>query len=694
MAGVIFPLAVVAQVSYITPQPQEMTAGFVYDSPEEGYDLVSGVVGDKNVKKYKKLVPEQAEGYYLNIDANGNVVVVGRDEQGLFYGKQTLAQIRRDGKLQECTIRDWPDVRWRGVVEGFYGQPWSHANRLRQLEFYGQHKMNVYIYGPKDDPYHRDHWRLPYPEREANQMKQLLRKANENHVRFYWAIHPGVDIRWDKADRDKLFDKLEFMYNLGVRSFAVFFDDIWGEGAKAGKQAELLNDIDDNFVKVKKDVTPLVLCPTEYNRAWANDAGGYLRTLGTKLNKSVEVMWTGNSVVHCIDKESMEWINERLERKAYIWWNFPVNDFVRDHILLGPAYGNGLDIADDVSGFVSNPMQYAESSKIALYNISEYTWNMQKYDYESSWNRALEDLMPRTHEALRVFARYNEDLGPNGHGFRREESRHLGGVARPAAQGNVAAQREIKDACVQLEDACTQLLNSKDNPWLIEELRPWILQAQNVAQYGQMICEAAIDTHNMQELYPKIREMSRKMYQLEGDRNVLHTYQTGIKTASGVLLPTLNQMMRTAVMEYNADTGEKLNPMIEFVPFEVKSDVPQLAKLPINKREQQLTVTPSNEVVSWQENGVFNVNVLDTPVKLAGMDFDLGVAGMAKNFKLEIQDTDGVWKEVSLCHYNEGETTIHTGDEINGMTMKALRVTNVSGRKLDVYFRSFRIALK
>ncbi len=113
----------------------------------------------------------------------------------------------------------------------------------------------------------------------------------------------------------------------------------------------------------------------------------------------------------------MDWINSRIKRKGYIWLNFPVNDFVRDHILLGPTYGNGLDIAGDVSGFVSNPMQYAESSKIALYSIADYTWNMKHYDWASSWDRALVDLLPNETAALRVFASYNEDLGPNGHGF-------------------------------------------------------------------------------------------------------------------------------------------------------------------------------------------------------------------------------------------------------------------------------------
>ena len=41
------------------------------------------------------------------------------------------------------------------------------------------------------------------------------------------------------------------MYHLGVRSFAVFFDDISGEGTNPVKQAELLNYIDEQFCKSK-----------------------------------------------------------------------------------------------------------------------------------------------------------------------------------------------------------------------------------------------------------------------------------------------------------------------------------------------------------------------------------------------------------------------------------------------------------
>ena len=450
MAG----LGATAQVSLVNPVPQEVTtsealfeapaqwkinadkkrmSGYVYDalltaSPEVAnkadFKITIGVRGDGKVSKYKKNIPAKAEGYFMKV-TDKEVVIAGNDEKGLFYGIQTLLGMMGEGKLEACTITDWPDVPFRGTVEGFYGTPWSHEARKSQLEFYGRNKMNVYIYGPKDDPWHRDKWREPYPEVEANRIAELVEVAKKNGVNFYWAIHPGVDIKWNDEDRDKLIAKFEVMYQLGVRSFAVFFDDIWGEGTKADKQAALLNYVDDNFVKAKKDVAPLILCPTEYNKSWANEEKGYLRTLGKELNEGIEVMWTGNSVVACIDKPTMEWINERIQRKGYIWLNFPVNDFVRDHILLGPAYGNGLDIAGDVSGFVSNPMEYAETSKISLYGIADYCWNMEAYDYKSNWEKSIKDILPSNHKALRTFALYNKDLGPNGHGFRREEGDEL-----------------------------------------------------------------------------------------------------------------------------------------------------------------------------------------------------------------------------------------------------------------------------
>ena len=126
------------------------------------------------------------------------MVIAGADERGTYYGVQTLAQLAASGSLPVVEITDYPDIPYRGVVEGFYGTPWSFEDRMSQLDFYGRNKMNVYLYGPKDDPYHSTpDWRKPYPPREADQLKQLVAKAKENNVIFYRAIHPGLVFRWN-----------------------------------------------------------------------------------------------------------------------------------------------------------------------------------------------------------------------------------------------------------------------------------------------------------------------------------------------------------------------------------------------------------------------------------------------------------------------------------------------------------------
>jgi hyaluronoglucosaminidase len=714
-----------AQVSLVNPVPQEVStnnvifdapaqwsisadkknlSGYIYDalataSPEvaqkASFKVTIGVRGDKQVSKYKKLIPAKSEGYYLKV-TDKEIVIAGNDKNGLFYGVQTLLGMMREGKLEACTITDWPDVPFRGTVEGFYGTPWSHEARKSQLEFYGRNKMNVYIYGPKDDPWHRDKWREPYPEVEANRIAELVEVAKKNGVNFYWAIHPGVDIKWNDEDRDFLMAKLEIMYQLGVRSFAVFFDDIWGEGAKADKQAALLNYIDDNFVQVKKDVAPLILCPTEYNKGWANEQGGYLRTLGSTLNKGIEVMWTGNSVVACIDKPTMEWINERIERKGYIWLNFPVNDFVRDHILMGPAYGNGLDIATDVSGFVSNPMEYAETSKISLYGIADYCWNMEAYDYQSNWEKSLKDILPSNHEALRIFALYNKDLGPNGHGFRREEGEELKEMAEKALAGDFYSVGMLNSACYELGLACDILLNDNSNPQLLHELRPWIIQGKNLAAYGGAVClmrmlsDASQTSSNFvtfENLYQQARSLQKQMFDLENNKAMRHPYQIGTKVGTKVMLPTLSKLFTMATEKYNEKKGTDLNTTAEYNPYKLTSSVKQLALLPVKLNGDRVEIASALEVINWQADGELMIES-ETPITFQGMDFNFGVNGVAKHFRLELF-VNGAWKEVGLLHYRDDDPVIHTGNELGGMTATKLRITNKSGEEQKVYFKSF-----
>lgn len=443
----------------------EKLDGCLTPSPQGAVRLLIGEVGDKAVKAYRKQVPAQAEGYLLSVEP-GRVVIAGRDGAGTYYGVQTFLKLWQQQNVMQCRIEDWPSVDCRGVIEGFYGNPWSHKDRLRQFEFYGCNKLNIYVYGPKDDPYHRAHWRDPYPQDEAERLKELVQEAHRNKVQFVWAVHPGGDIQWNLKDSMAVCQKLEWMYELGVRTFAVFFDDIWGEGSKADKQAGLLNYVTDNFVRKHSDVQPLIMCPTQYNKAWSG--GDYLSTLGTRMYPEVRVMWTGNSVVDMIERGDMEWINKQLGRKAFIWLNYPVNDYCQSRMLMGKTYGNGLDINEMVSGFCSNPMEYAEASKVSLYSIADYTWNMQQYDAVRSWQQAITELMPTASEPFRWFCENNIDLGKTGHGLRRE------GESPRFPQAGKAAWTEYEVFFQKLaNEAALLLADSVNSPEMLSEIKPW-----------------------------------------------------------------------------------------------------------------------------------------------------------------------------------------------------------------------------
>lgn len=660
------------------------------------FKIILGKKGDKAIKKYAKKIPSHKEGYYIEVNDN-SIVIAGADARGAFYGVQTLAQMVRQGDLSICTIQDYPDIAFRGVVEGFYGTPWSHEARMRQIEFYGKNKMNTYIYGPKDDPYHSSpNWRKPYPEKEAAQIHELIEQATRHEVNFVWAIHPGKDIKWTDADRDALIQKFEAMYQLGVRSFAVFFDDISGDGTDPVRQAELLNYIDNHFIQKKHDVSPLVMCPTEYNKSWSNVKGGYLTTLGEKLNPSIHVMWTGDRVIACIDKPTLDWINPLIKRKAYIWWNFPVNDYVRDHLLLGPVYGNAKGIQNDMSGFVSNPMEHAESSKISLYSVADYTWNLDTYDSIPSWKHAIQDLLPQKSAYLETFATHCSDLGPNGHGFRRDESVPLQPMLKALAQDmhHTEAIDSVLRECVRLETACDVLLADNENPALIHEMRPWLKQGKLLGEYGQCVLQMvkALDGKDaaFKTYYDRARALQTQMYELDMTENQ-NPYQPGVKVGSLILLPTLNQVYTQVTSAYNTQYKTHLETKAEYNPYTLTSDVPQLKNQVVRARHQNVNVSPSNEVIKWPAGAMLQIAV-DQPVHFEALTMDLGTPGVAPQFTLEVSRDGQEWQVVPLSQ--AAEKTEITASIPTDTSLKYVRLTHKSGQETQVYFKKFSLKVQ
>lgn len=441
---------------------------------------------DFGKKQADKAKVNAVSGAYLLSVGPDKISITGRDEDGAFYGIQTLKQILKSlgnsNDLPMMEINDWPALPYRGVVEGFYGTPWSHEVRLSLIDFYGANKMNNYLYGPKDDPYHSSpYWRQPYPDDQAKNIRELVDACKRNHVKFYWAIHPGKDIRWNKEDYDSLLNKFNMMYNLGVRSFAIFFDDIEGEGTNPHKQTELLNNLTRDFVEVKGDVSNIIICPTDYSKLWAKPGeDGPLAVYGRTLNPLAEVFWTGDVVCSDLTPETLEFINSRIKRPALYWWNYPVSDYCRNMILQGPVYGLDTSLTNaQVAGIESNPMEHGEASKLALYGVADYAWNPAAYNPIDNWERGIEQLTPNAAEAYRTFAIHSCDTET---GYRRDESWEtttfpFNNYTQPQFDALKSEFEKIVTVPERMESGC-------DNALLLGELRPWLKEFGKLGQRG------------------------------------------------------------------------------------------------------------------------------------------------------------------------------------------------------------------
>ncbi|MGW0237794.1 beta-N-acetylglucosaminidase domain-containing protein [Streptomyces sp. NPDC002996] len=361
-------------------------------------------------------VPDHAEGYALRVlggAPHAAITLGGTDAAGQFYAVQTLRQLfvpAADGwKVAGAAVTDFPSMPLRGTIEGFYGQPWTHAERLDQMDFYGDVKANTYIYAPKDDPYHRGKWREPYPADKLAELGELVNRATANHVRFTFAVSPGGSICYsDPAHRKDLKAKLQALYDLGARAFSIPLDDIsytrWncagdeaafgapGRTAAAKAQVDLLNDVQRTFITTHEGARPLQMVPTEYGDLTDTS---YKQTMRATLDPAVVVMWTGTDVVPPkITNQEAEAVSRLFGRKVFVWDNYPVNDFgnTSGRLLLAPYDKREAGLSGHLSGIVANPMNQPYASKVAVFGAADFAWNDRAYSAATSWPRAMAHL--------------------------------------------------------------------------------------------------------------------------------------------------------------------------------------------------------------------------------------------------------------------------------------------------------------
>ena len=279
----------------------------------------------------------------------------------------------------------------RGVIEGFYGPPWSPSERVELIEFCAERGMDAYVYAPKNDTKHRARWREPYDQGEQAMFAELARRCRACGVRLGFALSPGLDIDYGSAaDRSVLLAKLQAAADLGVDWLVVAFDDLPGQTSSGKDQADLLAWLHEELAD--GGVPRLSLVPTEYAGTCASP---YLVDLAAGLPPDVDVMWTGPQVVSpTITAHDARRRAQALSgRRPLLWDNYPVNDGqMEPSLFLGPYVGRDPALAVACSGILCNPMSRARASRVALATAAEFFRAPDRYHPEEAWERAISDV--------------------------------------------------------------------------------------------------------------------------------------------------------------------------------------------------------------------------------------------------------------------------------------------------------------
>ena len=299
-----------------------------------------------------------------------------------------------------------------GVIEGFYGRPWTPKQRLELFSLMEAWGLNTYLYAPKDDLKHRAAWRAPYSDEEAAELRTLVSACEGRGVRFVYAIAPGLDVGYSSpADWDALKTKTDQMIHLGVKQFAILFDDIPERmsnedaaafGSFAAAQCSLTNRLFEYTLERLGDA-PFLFCPTEYCARFAKPsvtASPYLKELGETLHPDIHVFWTGPEVVsETITVESVQELSAVLKRKPLLWDNLHANDYDIERVYLGPCAGRALELRGEVTGILSNPNNEFEANFIPLQTLARYLGS-DAWSSETAYEEALRAWLPsfKTHD--------------------------------------------------------------------------------------------------------------------------------------------------------------------------------------------------------------------------------------------------------------------------------------------------------
>ena len=369
----------------------------------------------------------------------------------------------------------------RGIVEGFYGRPWSPEQRLDMVDFIAELGMNTYVYSPKDDPFTRRRWREPYGAEATEGLRALTERARGAGVSLWYGLSPGLSMHYaEPGDVAAVRAKLDTVRALGFTDIALFLDDIPWRLQHPGDLAAFPDLVSAQLSLIRALETStaagrLAVCPTLY---CGRGNEPYIAALGRGLAPQTELFWTGRAICSPeLDAADAEIFAGATGHRPLYWDNFPVNDVaMTGELHIGPYFGRDPRLSATAAGVIANPMPLAEASKIGLASVADFARDPAGFEPEASWEAALLRVAgARDYDAFREFAD-----AFRGSALCTDDAPRLGAALgrfafRYEFDDRASAVSELREELHRLGDVALRMLHL-ENRALGAEIAPWVAQ--------------------------------------------------------------------------------------------------------------------------------------------------------------------------------------------------------------------------
>jgi hyaluronoglucosaminidase len=281
-----------------------------------------------------------------------------------------------------------------GVIEGFYGKPWSWEEREATVRFLAAYGYRFYLYAPKADPYLRRQWQDDHPVEIAARLKTLAAACRVAGVRFGVGLSPyEAYADFNEKAQSALARKLSFLDEVGVVDLAILFDDMRGDSPDLAKrQIEMVD-----WAVERTRASRVIVCPSYYSddpvldRVFGARPKRYLEDLGAGLAPPVEIFWTGEEVIsRQFSSGHLRRVAEQLQRKPILWDNYPVNDGQRmsQYLHLRGFTGRPATLTESIRAHGINPSLQPTLFRIpALTLVDSYRLG-DGYSYGEAFRKA------------------------------------------------------------------------------------------------------------------------------------------------------------------------------------------------------------------------------------------------------------------------------------------------------------------